>query len=249
MGGLGLWLALAVATRAPLGLWAPFPLALAGLAYLLARADEFHLVPLAAVLPVLLATAAAREWPAGRRLAAVAVAVPLALVALDGLDRNRIDLIDAPPLAAIDVDVADGVKAPPGEARALERLVDDVRARVPEGRPIFVANPRHDLVRAGNPLVYVLAGRPNPTRYDVMQPGVVTTEEVQREIVRDLRRSGTELVVRWLSPVAAEAEPNGAGRSSGVRILDRYLARRYVEAERFGDYAVLRPRRVDAGAD
>ena len=248
MGGLALWLALAAATRAPLRLWAPFPLALAGLGYLLARADEFHLVPLAAVLPVLLATAAGREWPAGRRLAAAALVLPLVLVALDGLDKNRIDLIDAPPLAAIEVDVADGVKAPTGEARALERLVDHVRERVPAGQPLFVANPRHDLVRAGNPLVYVLADRPNPTRYDVMQPGVVTTAPVQREIVRDLRRSGAELVVRWLSPVAAEAEPNGAGRSSGVRILDRYLARRYAEVERFGDYAVLRLR-GDGGAE
>jgi adenylate cyclase len=37
MGGLALWLAVAVATRAPLRLWAAFPLALAGLGYLLAR--------------------------------------------------------------------------------------------------------------------------------------------------------------------------------------------------------------------
>jgi hypothetical protein len=141
-----------------------------------------------------------------------------------------------------------------------------VRERVPPGRPVFVANPRHDLVRAGNPLVYVLAGRPNPTRYDVMQPGVVTTEAVQREIVRDLRKSrrglagqassgvrGREppvsLVVRWLSPVASEAEPNGAGRSSGVRILDRDIARTYMEVERFGDYAVLGPREPGAGAE
>jgi hypothetical protein len=248
MGGLALWLVLAVATRAPTRLWAAFPLALAGLAYLLARADEFHLVPLAAVLPVLLAGGAAREWLAGRRPAAVVLALPLALIALDGLDRNRIDLVSGPPLERIHLDVADGVKAAPEEGRALEELVPYVRERVPAGRPIFVANPRHDLVRVGNPLVYVLADRPNPTRYDVMQPGVVTTEEVQREIVRDLRRSRTGLVVRWLSPVAAEAEPNGAGRSSGVRILDRELARRYVEVERFGDYAVLRPRR-GAGAE
>jgi hypothetical protein len=249
MAGLALWLAVAVATRAPVRLWAAFPLALAGLAYLLARADEFHLVPLAAVLPVLLAGGAAREWLAGRTPTAVVLALPLALVALDGLDRNRIDLVSGPPLDRIHLDVADGVKAPPEEARALERLVPYVRERVPAGRPIFVANPRHDLVRVGNPLVYVLAGRPNPTRYDVMQPGVVTTGAVQREIVRELRRSRTPLVVRWLSPVAAEAEPNGAGRSSGVRILDRELARRYVEVERFGDYAVLRPRRAGARAE
>jgi hypothetical protein len=249
MGGLALWLALAVATRAPSRLWAPFPLALAGLLYLLARADEFHLVPLAAVLPVLLATLAGREQLLGRAPAAAALAVPLVLVALHGLDQNRIGLFSGPPLDRLELDVADGVKAPPDEARALERLVPYVRERVPAGRPVFVANPRHDLVRVGNPLVYVMVDRPNPTRYDVMQPGVVTTDEVQREMVGDLRGSGTGLVVRWLSPVAAEAEPNGAGRSSGVRTLDRHLARRYVEVERFGDYAVLRLRRPDAGAE
>ena len=249
IGGLALWLVIAAATRTPVRLWAAFPLALTGLGYLLARADEFHLVPLAAVLPVLLATAAGREWPAGRRLAIAALVVPLVLVAVHGLDRNRVELVSGPPLDRIHLDVADGVRAPREEARALEQLVHYVRERVPPGRPVFVANPRHDLVRAGNPLVYVLAGRPNPTRYDVMQPGVVTTDEVQREIVRDLRSSPTGLVVRWLSPVASEAEPNGAGRSSGVRILDRELARRYIEVERFGDYAVLGPREPGAGAE
>ncbi len=249
IGGLALWLVVAAATRAPVRLWAALPLAVAGLGYLLARADEFHLVPLAAVLPVLLAGGAAREWLAGRRPAALALALPLVLVALHGLDTQRRELVSGPPLDRLHLDVADGVKGPREEARALEQLVQSVHERVPAGRPIFAANPRHDLVRVGNPLVYVLAGRPNPTRYDVMQPGVVTTAEVQREIVRDLRRSRTGLVVRWLSPVAAQAEPNGAGRSSGVRILDRELARRYIEIERFGDYAVLRLRGAGAGAE
>ena len=249
MGGLALWLVIAAATRAPARLWAAFPLALAGLGYLLARADEFHLVPLAAVLPVLLAGEAARQWLAGRRPVGLALALPLVLVAVHGLDRNRIELVSGPPLDRIHLDVADGVRAPRDEARALEQLVRYVRERIPPGRPVFVANPRHDLVRAGNPLVYVLTGRPNPTRYDVMQPGVVTTEAVQREIVRDLRTSPTGLVVRWLSPLASEAEPNGAGRSSGVRILDRYIARNSMEVERFGDYAVLGPREPGAGAE
>ena len=45
----------------------------------------------------------------------------LGLIALQGLDRKRIQLLDPPPLATIDVDVADGVKAPTAEARALDR--------------------------------------------------------------------------------------------------------------------------------
>jgi hypothetical protein len=245
LAGSAIWLAVAVARRLPLRLWAPAPLAAAGVIYLLARADVYHLVPLAAVLPVLLATAAADEWRrAGNALIPVALVAVLALIAIQGLDRKRIQLLDPPPQATIDVDVADGVKAPTAEAHALTDLTRYVRARVPAGRPVFVANPRFDLVRVGNPLVYVLVGRPNPTRYDVMQPGVVTTAPVQREIVGDLERSRPQLVIRWLSPVADQAEDNGAGHSSGVHLLDRYLARSYVPERRFGDYLVLRRRLV-----
>jgi hypothetical protein len=156
-----------------------------------------------------------------------------------GLDLKRIQVLDPPPLATIHVDVADGVKAPTAEASSLERLTGYVRSRVPPGEPVFVANPRFDLVNVGNPLVYVIVGRPNPTRYDVMQPGVVTTAPVQREIVSDLERARPALVIRWLSPLADHADDNGAGESSGVRILDRYIADRYVPERRYGDYQVL----------
>jgi hypothetical protein len=236
LAGVALWLVVALRGRLPARLWAAAPLAAAGVVYLLARADVYHLVPLAAVLPVLLATAAARERSAAWTAALVLV---LGLIAFQGLDLKRVQLFDPPPLATIDVDVADGVKAPTAEAHALTELSRYVRARVPPGQPVFVANPRFDLVRVGNPLVYVLVGRPNPTRYDVMQPGVVTTAPVQGEIVADLERARPRLVIRWLSPVADQREDNGAGHSSGVHVLDRYLARAYVPQRRFGDYLVL----------
>jgi hypothetical protein len=244
LAGVALWLVVAGRARLPARLWAAAPLAGVGVVYMLARADVYHLVPLAAVLPVLLATAAGAEWRAGKMGWTAALAVVIGLIGLQGLDRKRVQLLDQPPLATVDVDVADGIKAPTAEAHALGQLVRYVRARVPPGQPVFVANPRFDLVRVGNPLVYVLVGRPNTTRYDVMQPGVVTTAPVQREIVGDLERSRPRLVIRWLSPVADQPEDNGAGRSSGVRVLDRYLARAYVPQRRFGDYLVL-GRRVD----
>ncbi|MBN1530592.1 MAG: hypothetical protein JW895_16130 [Thermoleophilaceae bacterium] len=240
IGGLALWAAAALAERAPLRDWAPLPLALAGLGYLLARADEFHYIPLAVVLPVLLAVAAERSWRRGHRWPAAALAAVIALIALYGLDRKRVQLFESPRLAAIDVDVADGVRAPVAEARAIEELVPYVRERVPPGEPVFVANPRHDLVKVGNPLVYVLVQRPNPTRYDVFQPGVITEAPAQREVVSALERTRTRLVIRWLDPVASAPEPNGAGVPSGVHILDRYLERNYRPERRFGDYEVLR---------
>jgi hypothetical protein len=242
LAGAALWLLAAALNRPPLRCWAPLPLAAAGVVYLVGRPDEFHLIPLAAVLPILLAGAAERERVARRPIVATALVAGLALIAAHGLDRKFVQTFRSPALARIHLDVADGVRADPAEARSLAQLAHYVDARVPPGAPVFVANPRHDLVKVGNPLVYVLIDRPNPTRYDVMQPGVVTSAPVQREMVDDLRRARPRLVVRWLDPVASEREPDGAGRSSGVRVLDRYLTAHYVRVRRFGDYEVLRPR-------
>ncbi len=83
---------------------------------------------------------------------------------------------------------------------------------------------------AGDPLLYVILGHPNPTRYDVMQPGLVTTATVQREIVRELAH--TRLVVRWLDPRAED----GAPHTDGSRILDDYLETNFRPAARYGVY-------------
>ena len=116
-----------------------------------------------------------------------------------------------------------------------------VRSRVPAGEPIYVMTQRADLVTSGHPLLYVLADRPNPTRYDIAAPGVVTSAPVQREIVGDLERAGRPLVVRWVDPLTAAPEPNRAGRVERRALLDDYLAARVPR-----DAAVRRLR--DAGA-
>jgi hypothetical protein len=216
------------------------PLALVGLAYLLGRTDVFHLIALAAVLPVMLATAAASA-----RIGAVRIAllVALGLVALHGLDRRAGQLLHPPSLASVPGPAGDGVQTEPADARSLASLERSIKRITRRDEPIFVANPRHDLVSAGDPLLYVILGHPNPTRYDVMQPGLVTTAAVQGEIIASLRRSDTGVVVKWLDPRADAVEPDGAGRSSGVHILDRYLAESYRPYARFGVYQVLTRRR------
>ena len=93
LAGTALWLVVAIGRREPLRLWAPAPLAAVGVSYLLARADVYHLVPLAAVLPILLATAAARERGTKRLASAIALTLLLALIALHGLDRKRIQVL------------------------------------------------------------------------------------------------------------------------------------------------------------
>ncbi len=218
------------------GAWSLAPLALAGLAYLLARTDEFHLVPLAATLPVMLAWAAAVTRPQALR---IALLVLLALIAVHGVERRAGQLLHPPAMAAVPGPAGDGVQTSPSDARSLGALESEIAGITRPHEPIFVANPRFDLVHAGDPLLYIILGHPNATRYDVMQPGLVTTAPVQREIIASLQRSRTRVVIRWLDPRASQIEPGGAGRSSGVHILDRYLGSHFRPVARFGYYQVL----------
>jgi hypothetical protein len=212
------------------------PLIVVGLVYLLARTDEFHLVPLAAVLAIALAAAAARE---GRMVLKVALAAGLALIVVHGVDRQLGKLTDATHLAGVDLPTVGGVRTAPGDAHALEELAAAVRARSKPGDPLLSAPPRYDRVRVGDTLLYTLLDRVNPTRYDVVQPGVVTTAKVQREMRSALARTRTKLIVRWMAPAAREVEDNGSGKSSGVTLLDDYIAARYARVGRFGDYVLL----------
>jgi hypothetical protein len=244
LAAAALWaLALAVrrADRRDLAL---VPLVAVGVAYLLARTDEFHLIPLSAALAVGLAIAGGRApHPALRG----ALALALGLIGLHGVERRAGQLVHPPAQAAVPAAAADGVRTSPADAAALARLIPAVRRRTPRGEPVLVAPPRFDRVRVGDPMLYVLLGRRNATRYDVMQPGVVTTAAVQREMAQDLRRTGAPVVVRWVAPAARLVEPNGSGRSSGVTLLDRFIARHYRRVARFGDYVLLyRSRRANA---
>jgi hypothetical protein len=223
--------------------------------YMVIRPDVFHTAPLAVAASVLIAwglagagagvrgstTAEERtRRPVVRALATVAIslaALSLAYTVVEGLDRQRL-VLDTHDVA-LHLPAADGVRVPPEVAGTLVAAVHAVDARVPPGQPIYVIGLRSDLVTAGNPLFYVLADRPNPTRYDIAAPGVLTTVGVQNEIVGVLERRRVALVVRLTDPVTAAREPNRAGRSSGVRILDAYLAARFRPVTRLGSYLLL----------
>jgi hypothetical protein len=181
-------------------------------------------------------------WASGssrQRAVQLITGAAVCVIALHGLERRGSQLIHAPTLAAVPGPAGDGVETTPSDARALRGLEAELKRVTRPGEPIFVANPRFDLVHAGDPLLYVITGHPNPTKYDVMQPGVVTTASVQRQIIEELQRSHTRIVVRWLSPLATLKEPNGAGRSSGVNILGKYIAASYRPVAKFGYYQVL----------
>ena len=206
------------------------------LSYLLSRTDEFHTQPLFVVLAVLLPALAVRRW---RGVVAVAAAALFALMLAEGT-ANRLSALFRPPaMSEVHVRAADGVEAPPREARALERVVSDVSRLVPPGRPIYVAPRRSDLVTYSNSIVYVLADRDNAAARDF---GLVTSAAEQQAIVARLRERRPGVVVRWTDPLSSKEEPNLRGRPSGSRALDDYLASDYRLLERLYHYDVLVPR-------
>ena len=218
--------------------------------YLFVRADVFHTAPLVVVGSVLgawaiasaLGMTASPDLP--RRLVAIGGAVlagiALAWAIVEGIDRQW--LVLRQPVVALRAPAADGVRAEARIAAPLGDAVAQARRLTAPGEPIYVLGRRADITTSGAPIFYVLAERPNPTRYDIAAPGVVTSAPVQREIISDLRAAQPGVIVRWDSPLTAAPEPNRSGQSSGVRLLDAWIAARYREDSRYGNWVILVPR-------
>ncbi len=207
-----------------------------GLLYLLSRNDEFHTTPLIVLLAVALPVALAKGAP---RPLGFALAGILVLLAGHGAANRLSALLQPPNLTTIDVPVADGAKAPPDEAEAIERMVATVQRVASPDEPIYEISTRSDLVRFNQPLIYVLTQRDNPADRDF---GLQTSAAAQRRTVATLERSRPAAIVRWTDPISTVREPNLRGRPSGSRTLDRYVAAEYRRLDGHGDYEVLVPR-------
>jgi len=207
------------------------------LLYLLSRTDEFHATPLIVVLAATLPAALA--WRGGRAALRAALVAVIALLLAYGSANRLSALLRPPELAAIDLPVADGAEAPPSEARALAGMARLVQHEVPPGQSIYAVTRRSDLVRFNQPLIYVAAGRPNPTRHDY---AIQTSAADQLALTRELADARPRAIVRWNDAISVVREPNQRGEPTGSRVLDRWIADRYRLLERFGDYEVLVPR-------
>lgn len=101
-----------------------------------------------------------------------------------------------------------------------------VRARSCADERVFVAATRHDLFVVNNVALYFAMDRLPGTHWHSFDPGLQTRADIQGAMVRDLRRSD----VRWIVRDASKDdiwEPNASSISSGVRVLDRWIAGNY----------------------
>lgn len=201
------------------------------------RALPTQLVPAMALVFVLVPVFVADLGKRSRLFALALSAFVAAAMLFPLYEKARLtkNLITRPAAFSFSLPRAGGISA--RRDSGYEAAIRFVRARVPEGDRIFVGNLRHDMVFVNDILFYFLSERHSATRYHELHPGLVTSETVQDEIVRDLERHRVRyLVLRDES--AHTPEPNESGRSSGVTLLDDYIRSTFSPVEAFGDYSV-----------
>ncbi|HEX8415078.1 MAG TPA: hypothetical protein VF637_14515 [Sphingomicrobium sp.] len=107
-----------------------------------------------------------------------------------------------------------------------------VRNRTHRDEPVFVGAARHDLFVINNVALYFVMNRSPATHWYTFDPGLQTRADIQTAIVRDLKR----FRVRWIISDSSKdhvTEPNASSVSSGVTMLDRWIARNYRVVRRF----------------
>jgi hypothetical protein len=209
------------------------------------RIDEVHLT-WAACLP--LATGAvvvgqlhaylAERWRTGRvgrvMLGVALLAVPVATF-LPGIGARADGALDlardghlAPHRATawttMHLAAVDGVLVADQQATSLQAVVEFVDSNTVPGEPIF-AYP-------SSPLVYVMADRPNPTRFAHLYPGAASSDELKR-VIAILDQTPVRLLVVSYSALSFWGPP------AQNAPLEVYLSQNYHEAERFREYRLF----------
>src|SRR5262249_7369181 len=105
------------------------------------------------------------------------------------------------------------------------RIVFAIQQLVPPEGRFFSRTPPHDVFLTNDVMLYFLSERDAGTYYWCLDAGVTTSEPVQREMVRELEANHVPAVV--LYQIARNNEGNEGARSSGVKLLDDYLATHY----------------------
>ena len=210
----GVWL-----VRKPDADWRVRWYLLSGVCLFLTQYPRFDTLHLAWSAPLLLVVGAA----ALDRVAPAIVALALAgLVALAApLVAYRSTLLFQPTVVVDGLPGANGLRIPEATRDGLVGVVDEIHRRTRPGEPIFVY--------PSSPLVYVLADRPNASRFAHVYPGAADPAQLS-QLVDDLE--DVQLVV--MSDFWRQAYGDPGSNAP----LEQWLGARFQEVARFGSYRV-----------
>jgi hypothetical protein len=177
----------------------------------LPRMDTSHLVWSA---PLLLVVGAIALDRLPLKAAAVGVTATVLLLAPNWTSRLAYLAEPRSPIA--------GVEAPRATVDDVQGAVAEIQQRTSPGEPIFVY--------PTSPLLYVLADRPNPTRFDHLNPGAADTQQLV-QVVADVRSNVRVVVISDFWQHAWEPHGNEA--------LEQILNSEFTQVARHGPYRVL----------
>jgi hypothetical protein len=183
------------------------------------RMDALHLVWSAPLLLVVGAVTLDRQklfWAGLIVLGAFALVRPTI--------ASRLMAVAQPRVTIQHVRYAAGIEVPEPTRRDLEGVVAAVQARTRLDEPIFVY--------PTSPLLYALTDRPNPTRFDHLNPGAANVAQLNL-VIRDLEATGVRVVVVSDFWRAAWGDPGPNA------VLDAWLGAHFSEVARYGAYRVL----------
>jgi hypothetical protein len=137
---------------------------------------------------------------------------------------SRLAAIEQPGVPIQDVRYAAGIEVPEPTRTDLEGIVAEIQARTRQNEPIFVY--------PTSPLLYVLTDRPNPTRFDHLNPGAADAPQIE-QVIGDLEASSVRLVV------VSDFWEAAWGAPGANAVLEAWLASHFTEVARYGAYRVL----------
>lgn len=213
------------------------------------RPDKPHLLLALVLSNVLLALVLHHLISRRRRLAAGALALFLAAALIEPcwlkigqlaalLREDGLYNMHLPRAQGIRRVLAVGKEASYSRAGRYEECIRFIQAHVPPGEAIYVGRERHDRIGWTDNLFYFLADRPCAIRQKVIEHGLTTQPDIQRQMIEDLEKRRVEYIV--LANFNQSPEPEESGRSTEVVLLDQYLAERFQLEREFGSYLVYR---------
>lgn len=197
-------------------------------------------VQLALIPAIVLLTALSGDSQGRRRWLPYGAALCLVITAINvgAAGQRKLGSSDAVVLEELS-----GFLSNPGEFKpeGAERgaALAYIRDRTRPEDPLFVGLTRHDKIFVNDVSAYFLANRRPATHWYHFDPGLQTSAPIQRQMIADLEASRPPVV--WLESTWNDVrEPNRSAESSGVRLLDDYLAAHYVAEATFGPIIIAR---------
>ena len=117
----------------------------------------------------------------------------------------------------------------------LVAAVKYIQLKVPSNEKIFIGDTTTDRTVGSNVMFYFLSGRDSGVFYYDLEPGVITTHQVQLEMIKELKQNKVSYIILW-SGADNIIEPNKSNQSSGVEDLDNFISNHYIKTEKFGNY-------------